>query len=82
VATERWTPEEIPRVEHYRHEHPPVRDVNEEFQNSFTPMERIALFVTNHVGILASSWSFLPGLSCGWAGTFWRRPISAMSADP
>jgi uncharacterized membrane protein len=41
---------EVRRVRHFRREHPPVRDVNQEFQDSFSPLERLALFVTDHVG--------------------------------
>jgi len=68
VTTQGRAPGEIPRVEHYRHQHPPVRDVNQEFRESFTPIERIALWVTNHVGTLGFfliifAWT---GLWLGW----------------
>ncbi len=37
-------------VPHWRHSHPPVRDVNQEMRDTFTPLERIALAVTVRVG--------------------------------
>lgn len=37
-------------VPHLTHDHPAVRDVNEEFDDSFTRLERIAIVVTNKVG--------------------------------
>ncbi len=37
-------------VPHWKHAHPPVRDVNKEVQAGFTALERIALDVTTHVG--------------------------------
>ncbi|GEM_PF-483761 len=37
-------------IPHWRHAHPPVRNVNTELQQSFTPLERIALAATVHVG--------------------------------
>src|SRR5213079_1192333 len=35
---------------HFKHEHPPVRDVNQQFDESFNPLERVAYMVTKHVG--------------------------------
>ncbi len=35
---------------HWRHAHPPVRDVNAEVQQGFSPLERIALAITVRVG--------------------------------
>jgi uncharacterized membrane protein len=77
VTTERRLLGDILRVEHYRHDHPPVRNVNQEFRESFTLMERIALWVTNHVGtfgffLIIFAWT---GLWLGWntlAPTHWR----------
>jgi uncharacterized membrane protein len=37
-------------VPHWRHAHPPVRDVNRELREGFSPLERIALAVTVRVG--------------------------------
>jgi uncharacterized membrane protein len=37
-------------VPHFKHDHPPVRNVNERVLESFTPLERVALFITQHVG--------------------------------
>lgn len=33
-----------------RQKHPPVRNVNEKFRDSFSPLERVALFITTHIG--------------------------------
>src|SRR5512135_3338421 len=33
-----------------RARHPPVRNVNETFRESFSPLERVALFITVHIG--------------------------------
>jgi uncharacterized membrane protein len=40
----------VQRVPHFKHDHPPVRNVNERVAESFTPLERVALFITQHVG--------------------------------
>jgi uncharacterized membrane protein len=40
----------IRRIPHLKHDHPPVENVNEQFRESFTPMERVALGITQHVG--------------------------------
>ncbi|MCS7173560.1 MAG: DUF1003 domain-containing protein [Armatimonadetes bacterium] len=37
-------------VPHWTHAHPPVRDVNRELRERFTPLERLALTVTTRVG--------------------------------
>ncbi len=37
-------------IPHWKHAHPPVRDVNKQVRESFTPLERVALAVTVHVG--------------------------------
>jgi len=42
----------IQRVPHFKHEHPPVRNVNQQFMDSFSPLERAALFITVRVGSL------------------------------
>lgn len=49
-------------VPHWKHVHPPVRNVNKEVQAGFTPLERIALGVTTHVGspgffLIIASWT-------------------------
>ncbi len=40
----------IKSVPHFKHEHPPVRNVNQQFKESFSPLERVALFITVRVG--------------------------------
>jgi len=52
----------IKRVPHLKHDHPPVTNVNERVSASFSPMERIALFITERVGsfgffLLIACWS-------------------------
>lgn len=42
----------IQRVPHFKHDHPPVRNVNQQFMDSFTSLERVALFITVRVGSL------------------------------
>lgn len=37
-------------IPHWKHAHPPVRDVNKQVRESFSPLERVALAVTVHVG--------------------------------
>src|SRR5579859_6602229 len=37
-------------VPHWKHAHPPIRNVNQETRASFTPLERLALAVTVRVG--------------------------------
>ncbi|MCC6627301.1 MAG: DUF1003 domain-containing protein [Chloroflexi bacterium] len=51
-------------VAHWAHAHPPVRNINQEFQTSFSPLERMALAVTRRVGtpgffLLIASWTIL-----------------------
>jgi uncharacterized membrane protein len=51
-------------VPHWRHAHPPVRNVNEEVEQSFSPLERLALIVTRRVGspgffILIATWTIV-----------------------
>ena len=51
-------------VAHFKHEHPPVRNVNQQFQASFSPLERVALAVTTQVGtfgffLIILSWTVL-----------------------
>ncbi len=48
-------------VPHWKRTHPPIRNVNEQMRQSFTPLERVALAVTNRVG---SPGSFL--IIAGW----------------
>src|SRR5262249_56594192 len=33
----------VKRVAHFKHEHPPVHNTNDQLKESFTPMERVAL---------------------------------------
>jgi uncharacterized membrane protein len=54
-------------VPRWKHAHPPVRNVNQELRGSFTPLERIALAVTVHVGspgffLIIATWT------AGWLG--------------
>ncbi|SRR5579871_255060 len=37
-------------IPHWKHSHPPVRNVNQEIQGQFTPLERLALLITVRVG--------------------------------
>lgn len=37
-------------IPHWKHSHPPVRNVKQEVEQSFTPLERMALWATTHVG--------------------------------
>ncbi len=51
-------------VPHFKHAHPPVRDVNAEVEESFTPLQRGALAVTVRVGspgffLIIAGWSVL-----------------------
>ena len=51
-------------IPHLTHGHPPVRDVNQEFDQSFTPLERVAIAITDRVGsfgffLLILAWSIL-----------------------
>src|SRR5690242_4035729 len=80
VRTEQWVLGQIKSLEHYRHNHPPVRNVNQEFQDSFSPLERIALFVTDHVGtfgffLIILTWTVL------WLGWNTLGP-SSLRFDP
>jgi uncharacterized membrane protein len=54
-------------VPHWRHVHPPVRNTNEQLKESFTPLERAALFATVRVGspgffLIIFAWTV------GWLG--------------
>ena len=54
----------VQRVAHFKHDHPPVRNVNEQYEQSFTPLERIALMVTTRVGtfgffLIILTWTIL-----------------------
>jgi uncharacterized membrane protein len=40
----------VQRIPHLKHDHPPVQNVNDQMSDSFTPMERAALFITQRVG--------------------------------
>ena len=50
------------RVPHLKHDHPPVHNVNDQVIESFTTMERVALFITQRVGsfgffLIVAAWS-------------------------
>jgi len=50
------------RVPHLKHDHPPVHNVNDQVMESFTTMERVALFITQRVGsfgffLIVAAWS-------------------------
>ena len=50
------------RVPHLKHDHPPVHNVNDQVMDSFTTMERVALFITQRVGsfgffLIVAAWS-------------------------
>lgn len=52
----------VKKVPHLKHDHPPVSNVNEQVSASFSPMERVALFITQRVGsfgffLLIAGWS-------------------------
>lgn len=40
----------VKRVPHLQHDHKPVRDVNREYRNSFSTLDRLAIFITDRVG--------------------------------
>src|SRR5204863_8007155 len=40
----------VQRIPHLKHDHPPVENVNDQMSDSFTTMERVALFITQRVG--------------------------------
>src|SRR5437870_4550989 len=40
----------VKRIPHLKHDHPPVENVNHQMAASFTPLERVALFITQRVG--------------------------------
>ena len=54
----------VKRVPHLKHDHPAVLNVNEQVTDSFSLMERVALFITERVGsfgffLLIGAWSAL-----------------------
>lgn len=54
----------IESLAHIRAKHPPVRNVNEAFRESFSPLERVALFITVHIGsfgffLIILAWTIL-----------------------
>jgi uncharacterized membrane protein len=62
VEVEHFVLGSIRRVPHLKHDHPPVNNVNAQVSASFSPMERIALFITERVGsfgffLLIAAWS-------------------------
>jgi uncharacterized membrane protein len=66
----------IQRIPHLKHDHPPVKNVNDQMAASFTPLERVALFITDRVGsvgffLIIACWS---ALWLGW-NTLAPRPV-------
>jgi uncharacterized membrane protein len=54
----------VKRVPHLKHDRPPVRNVNQEFRESFSPLEQVALLVTTRVGtfgffLIIFAWTIL-----------------------
>jgi uncharacterized membrane protein len=54
----------IESVAHLRREHPGIRNVNQEFRESFSPLERVALYITVHIGsfgffLIILTWTIL-----------------------
>src|SRR5262249_55530480 len=50
VEVEHHVLDAVKRVPHYKHDHAPMRNVHEQVMESFTPLERIALVITQRVG--------------------------------
>ena len=38
------------RLPHFRHDHPPVKNANDEYQNSLSPLDKLAVGITDKVG--------------------------------
>lgn len=49
-GTEKAVLGKIESLSQLRQKHPPVRNANEAFRDSFSPLERVALFITVHIG--------------------------------
>jgi uncharacterized membrane protein len=52
----------VKRIPHWKHDHPPVQNVNDLVTDSFTPLERLALFSVQKVGsfgffLIIAAWS-------------------------
>jgi uncharacterized membrane protein len=45
-------PHQVPSVHEVRKNRPPVRDINAEQRQQFTRLERIAIWITDHVGTM------------------------------
>jgi len=64
VEAEHEVLDTVRRIPRFAHEHPPVRNVNQEFTESFTTLERVAIFITDRVGtfgffLIVFTWSVL-----------------------
>jgi uncharacterized membrane protein len=62
--TEKGVVGAIESVAHLRRSHPPVSNVNQKFRDSFSPLERVALFITVHIGsfgffLIILAWTIL-----------------------
>jgi len=54
----------VKKIPHFRHDHEPVHNTNDQLQDSFTPLERVALWLTVRVGsfgffLVIIAWSIL-----------------------
>src|SRR5947207_2723824 len=52
----------VKRIPHWKHDHPPVHNVNDLMTDSFTPVERLALFSVQRIGsfgffLIIAAWS-------------------------
>jgi uncharacterized membrane protein len=70
----------VRKIPHFRHDHPPVSNVNDQMRDSFTPLERVALAITLRVGsfgffLIILAWSIL------WLGWNTLAP-RALRFDP
>lgn len=69
----------IKRVPHFQ-SHKPVRDINKEFKESFSPLDRLAIFVTDRVGTFGFFLIIL-AWTVGWLGWNALGPVE-MRYDP
>jgi uncharacterized membrane protein len=54
----------VKKIPHFRHDHPPVQNVNDQIKESFSTLDRVALFITQYVGsfgffLIVAIWSIL-----------------------
>jgi uncharacterized membrane protein len=50
VEVEHRVLDAIKRIPHLKHDHPPVRDVNKEYAENLSLLDRAAVYITEHVG--------------------------------